>query len=37
MPKMIVIKPDEPLAQPGRRIQMEPFQAGETVVLKRNE
>jgi len=22
---MIVIKPDEPLAQPGRRIQMEPF------------
>jgi hypothetical protein len=25
MPKTIVIKPDEPLAQPGRRIQMEPF------------
>src|SRR5262249_31304631 len=25
MPKMIIIKPDEPLAQPEKRIEMEPF------------
>jgi hypothetical protein len=25
MPKTIIIKPDEPLAQPEKQIEMEPF------------